>query len=570
MISDSSSPAPFPTTCWDELAATGHECQHDRIAAVGRVICHYWRPIFRYLRSRGWPHHQAEALTQGFFVLLMCEEVFREARESRGRFRSFVLRILQRFLSDRGEGRGRRQAIFEARQLPFSGMTLGNDDSGYEPPVGCDPDVLFSSEWAESAVAEVMERLRDYYQQVGQLDWYDLFRLSRLADGAATQSQDSLAHQFGLTRDQVRYRVKMVHIRFEAALRGLCDDIPLGFRREPADSRRYDPGMNPLEESQRTRPWSPSLPAGIAQVNQLLVDAQTGEPELASLRGYDFASELGQGGMGTVFLLTSRVGNQPAALKVMTAQLHGELAERQQFHREVEVGRRLVHRNIVRLLSSGCHDQIDFHLTEFCDGGTLSQFCKRHGGRLPVDVALALMHQVLDGLAYAHVGPITATIPGQQVEAIGLVHRDLKPANIFLHGSDVAPVARIGDFGLAKAFDLSGVSGFSLTGARAGTPAFMPRQQVLNYKYAMPEVDVWAAAACLYYTLTGSPPREFPAGRDPWGVVLTDRPVAVRDRPGGGSVPKPLAELLDEAVADDPVIRYKTVAELRAALAGVV
>ena len=77
-------------------------------------------------------------------------------------------------------------------------------------------------------------------------------------------------------------------------------------------------------------------------------------------------------------------------------------------------------------------------------------------------------------------------------------------------------VAKVGDYGLSKAFDLAGLSGQTCTGAVAGTPAFLPRQQVINFKYARPEVDVWAAAAFLYYLLTVRPPREFPPGMDPW------------------------------------------------------
>ena len=67
-----------------------------------------------------------------------------------------------------------------------------------------------------------------------------------------------------------------------------------------------------------------------------------------------------------------------------------------------------------------------------------------------------------------------------------------------------------------KAFDTAGLSGQSATGSVAGTPVFMPRQQVIDFKYARPEVDVWAAAASLYAMLTGAVPRDLPPGRDPW------------------------------------------------------
>jgi serine/threonine protein kinase len=66
-------------------------------------------------------------------------------------------------------------------------------------------------------------------------------------------------------------------------------------------------------------------------------------------------------------------------------------------------------------------------------------------------------------------------------------------------------MAKVGDYGLAKAFDAAGLSGQTRTGSMAGTPHFMPRQQVVNFKYARPEVDVWAMAASLYNILAGWP-----------------------------------------------------------------
>ena len=114
-----------------------------------------------------------------------------------------------------------------------------------------------------------------------------------------------------------------------------------------------------------------------------------------------------------------------------------------------------------------------------------------HGGRLPLDDALEIIFQAIDGLDYAHnVLGTTKKKDGGFEQKKGLVHRDLKPANIFLAGSGSARLAKIADLGLAKAFMTAGLSGLTATGTAAGTPSFMPRQQVANFKYAKPEVDV--------------------------------------------------------------------------------
>jgi serine/threonine protein kinase len=133
------------------------------------------------------------------------------------------------------------------------------------------------------------------------------------------------------------------------------------------------------------------------------------------------------------------------------------------------------------------------------------------------------------------------------------VHRDVKPQNILLEDSAGTRVVRLADFGLAKAFEFAGRTGNTPTGALGGTLGFMPRAQVTNYKYARPDTDVWAAAACLYWMLTGTTPRDFPAGADPYIVVLREPVVPLRDR--GVPVPPALAVLIDETLSDHPPVR---------------
>jgi serine/threonine protein kinase len=141
------------------------------------------------------------------------------------------------------------------------------------------------------------------------------------------------------------------------------------------------------------------------------------------------------------------------------------------------------------------------------------------------------------------------------------VHRDLKPDHLLLTGPASAPVVKISDFGLAKAFDLAGYSGYTQTGLRAGTAGFMPRQQAEDFKYSQPDFDVWAMAATLYQLLTGRLPREFPPGMHPMLVVLERPVVPIRQR--DASVSQPLANLLDEALIDTPSIRIQTATEFK-------
>jgi serine/threonine protein kinase len=99
---------------------------------------------------------------------------------------------------------------------------------------------------------------------------------------------------------------------------------------------------------------------------------------------------------------------------------------------------------------------------------------------------------------------------------------------MFLDHQHGKTIVKVGDYGLSKAFDLAGMSGMSVTGSVGGTLAFMPRQQVLNFKYAKPDVDVWAAAASLYYMLTGKLPRDISG--DPIVAILTKPVIPIQQR----------------------------------------
>lgn len=285
-----------------------------------------------------------------------------------------------------------------------------------------------------------------------------------------------------------------------------------------------------------------------------VIDDVRDAPELSR---WLIGAELGRGGMGVVYEATDRETGEPCALKILTTG-----AAAGHVRREVENSRQLEHPNIVRTGAAGVVRDVAYLAMELCSAGSLGQLV-RERGPLPAEQAVPLITQVLAGLEYAHTVPITVTdVGGRWVEANGLVHRDVKPSNILLTG--VGDTVKVADFGLAKAFQLAGLSGLTRTDSAAGTPAFMPRQQVIDFKYASPAVDVWAAAASLYFALTAHTPRDFRPGRDPWLTAWRSRPVPIGER--GVPVPERLAATLDDALADDPELRFVTAAELRAAL----
>lgn len=286
-------------------------------------------------------------------------------------------------------------------------------------------------------------------------------------------------------------------------------------------------------------------------VLKVLLDlARSGQRDVAPIAGYVMVRELGRGGMGAVYLARHEATGAEVALKVMLPKVAAEANARIRFLREVELTRNLRHPNIAALYDAGSSGGSFYFTSEYCAGGSLDQVLDR-AGPLPVEDAVRLVRQALAGLGHAH----------EQ----GVVHRDLSPQNLLLGVDDRgALVAKVADFGLAKAFDQAGLSGLTRTGTTAGKPWYMPRQQVINFRNASPAVDVWAMAACLYRLLTGQYPREFPLGKDPWQVVLQAAPVPIRQR--RSDVPSGLAVVVDKALQERPGIGFQTAEDFRRAL----
>jgi serine/threonine-protein kinase len=303
-------------------------------------------------------------------------------------------------------------------------------------------------------------------------------------------------------------------------------------------------------------------------MKKLLELARSGKRETLAIQGYEIVRELGKGGMGAVYLARHEKTGEKVALKVMLPQVALNARSKAMFLREIDSTRALKHANIVEVKDMGCSEGTFFFTLEYCDGGSVDRLMKERGGTLAIAEAGDISLQVLAGLDHAHNVEVAVNLPdGSAERARGLVHRDLKPQNIFLSSAGKSRIAKVGDFGLAKAFDLAGLSGQTCTGSAAGTPVFMARQQVVNFKYAKPDVDVWAAAASLYFMLTGAFPREFPKGQDPWQIVLQNAAVPIRDR--SSRIPPRLAEVNDQALIDKPAITFKTAAELHRALESV-
>ncbi|MFD8607068.1 protein kinase [Streptomyces globisporus] len=266
---------------------------------------------------------------------------------------------------------------------------------------------------------------------------------------------------------------------------------------------------------------------------------------------YTVVREIGRGAQGIVYLGRHQDTGQSVALKVLWPQPGALPGAVHAFRREIENISALRHPNLLRFREAGSTGALFFFASEYCAGGSLVERVNGQGGPLTPDDSVAITLQVLNGLAYAHSVPLPAVrnSDGTMAPARGLVHRDISPQNLLLSDAGPAPVVKIADFGLAKAFERAGLSGLTHSEASGGSAAFIPRAQIVNFKYAEPAVDVWATAACLYWMLTHKYPRDFPDGIDPALVVWREPVVPIRDR--NASLPTGLGTAIDDVLAEE-------------------
>ena len=225
----------------------------------------------------------------------------------------------------------------------------------------------------------------------------------------------------------------------------------------------------------------------------------------AALEGrYRIDSEVGAGGMATVYLAEDLKHKRKVALKVLKPELAAVVgAER--FLAEIETTANLQHPHILALYDSGEADSFLFYVMPYVEGESLADRLEREQ-QLPVEEALRITKAVAGALDYAH--------------RQGVVHRDIKPANILMQEGQ--PL--VADFGIALAVSQAGDGRITETGLSLGTPHYMSPEQAAGERTLDKRSDVYALGCVLYEMLTGQPPFGGPNAQAVLGRILTGDP----------------------------------------------
>lgn len=199
---------------------------------------------------------------------------------------------------------------------------------------------------------------------------------------------------------------------------------------------------------------------------------------------YELKSELGRGGMATVYLAWDPRFERNVAIKLLPRQFLHDPTFRARFQREARMIAQLEHTAIVPVYDFGEHEEQPYLVMRFMDGGTLADLLAN--GPVPTQQAAFILQRIASALDYAH--------------SRGIIHRDLKPGNILF---DNQQNAYLGDFGIAKLAQAT----TTFTGsAIIGTPAYMSPEQVHGDKEIDGRSDIYTLGVILFEMLTGEMP----------------------------------------------------------------
>lgn len=205
-------------------------------------------------------------------------------------------------------------------------------------------------------------------------------------------------------------------------------------------------------------------------------------------------STIGEGGMGHVYLVDHAALNRRFALKVLSPQLVNQ-ENWLRFQSEAKTLAALNHPIFVKVYDLGIHEHsVPYYSMDFISGRSLAEILEEDGP-MPLNEALDLFIEVLDGLAYAHRN--------------GIIHRDIKPANIMQCSNDDVAAVKVLDFGISKLISSNGKSAHGLTSAGEifGSPFYMSPEQSLGESVDS-RSDIYSIGCTLFEVLSGFVPFE--------------------------------------------------------------
>jgi len=216
-------PREFVTTRWSLILSAANLTNEEQKArdALAELCRTYWRPIFSFVRARGYSIEDAQDLTQDFFVTILEHNWLQHADRNRGRFRSLLLRSLQNFLINAVEKTHAHKRGGGAEFISWDDW-MAEAQSQLSIPIqaldSLPPERIFDLTWATTVVEHAFQRLREECESKGKL-WLFQALSSHLTDERDELSYANLSAELGMAEAAVKKQLHNMRQRYRSLLR---------------------------------------------------------------------------------------------------------------------------------------------------------------------------------------------------------------------------------------------------------------------------------------------------------------------------------------------------------------
>jgi RNA polymerase sigma factor (sigma-70 family) len=207
----------FVTTHWSVVLSAQGQQGGDPSAALETLCRSYWYPLYAYARRLGHSPADAEDLTQGFFARLLEKDYLKAAAQEKGRFRTFLLTALKRYLANEWDRQHAQKRGGFAVSVPID-QQVAETRFAMEPAHTVAPDVLFDRQWAMTLLEQTLAQLQQEYVATGRATLFEHLR-SCLARDEAALPYAEMARQLNLTEAAFKMAVHRVRNRYRDLLR---------------------------------------------------------------------------------------------------------------------------------------------------------------------------------------------------------------------------------------------------------------------------------------------------------------------------------------------------------------
>jgi len=207
----------FVTTHWSVVLTAGRSDTPRARKALARLCQTYWYPLYAYVRRRGHSAHDAQDLTQEFFAQLLEGNWIAKADRDKGRFRSFLLMVMGRFLANEWN---KAETLKRGGHVQLVSLTLDTAETRYakEPADTSTPEQAFEKRWALALLEEVLQHLRNEYVNDDKEILFDKLKPC-LIGSRETQPYAVLAGELGMTEGAVKTAVCRLRERYRERLK---------------------------------------------------------------------------------------------------------------------------------------------------------------------------------------------------------------------------------------------------------------------------------------------------------------------------------------------------------------